>query len=61
MQNFVERGFGADVGEGKLFSRLQPVETNLSSHFFKQAEEIDDVLFEQRHENGPSYGGSFIV
>jgi hypothetical protein len=42
----VRRGFGADVGEGKLFSHFMPVETNLSAHFFDQAAEIDDVVFE---------------
>lgn len=61
MQNFVEKGFGAEVGEGKLFSELRPVDTNLSSHFFEQAAEIDDVVFAHRHKTGPSYGGSFLV
>ena len=37
-----------------------PVETNLSAHFFEQAAEIDDVVFEQRHKSGASYGGSFF-
>ena len=61
VHTFVRRGFGADVGEGKLFSHYMPVETNLSAHFFEQAAEIDDVVFEQRHKSGASYGGSFLV
>ena len=46
VQTYVERNLMSDVGEGKMFSHLQPVDTNFSSHFFEQAEEIDDVLFE---------------
>ena len=44
-----------------MFSHAKAVDTNLSSHFFEQAAEIDDVLFEQRLLSGPSYGGQFIV
>ena len=46
VQSFMERSFSADVGPGKLFSELMPIDTNISAHFFDQAAELDDVLFD---------------
>ena len=61
MQLFIENGFGADVGEDKLYSALRPIDTNITDHFFEQAAQIDNILFEERLENGPQYGGQFFI
>ena len=41
---------------GSLWSDMRPVETDLESHFFDQAGEVDDVIFETRKTHGPHYG-----
>ena len=61
VQLFIENGFGADVGEDKLYSALRPIDTNITDHFFEQAAQIDNILFEERLENGPQYGGQFFI
>lgn len=58
---FVERNFMADVGPGKMFSKLKPVDTNVTAHFFDQAKQLDEVLFDERLISGPSYGGQFLI
>ena len=45
---------------GTIWSELQPVDTNLTSHFFEQAAEVDDVIFAARETHGPQYGQFFI-
>ena len=44
-----------------MFSHYMPVETNLSSHFFDQAAEMDDKIFDQKDISGPAYGGAFFI
>jgi hypothetical protein len=45
---------------GDLWSELKPVETNLTSHFFDQAAEVDNAIFNARNTHGPQYGQYFI-
>jgi len=49
------------VGPGKLYSHLKPVDTSVNSHFFEQAKEVDNVIFDERHKSGLSYGGHFFI
>ena len=57
---FIEKGFGSDVGPGKLFSEYKPINTDTDDHFFNQSKQIDDIIFEQRNEVGAQYGQYFI-
>jgi len=40
---------------------LKAVDTNISSGFFEQAKELDNVIFDERLKSGPSYGGQFLI
>ena len=59
IQDYVEDNFAADIGPGRPFSELVPVNTNVTTHLFEQAAEVDDVIFEMRHKT-PSYGQFFF-
>ena len=53
VSEYVERTFSADIGPGKFFSQDIAIATNTSSHFFDQAKQIDNYIYDHRFEYGP--------
>lgn len=53
---FIERTMGPDVGPGKFFSEIRPIDVNTSDHFFNQTKTVDSYIYEVRNETGPQYG-----
>ena len=60
IEDFIQMAFGADIGDGKLWSEARPTPVNTTSHFFDQVTEIDDIIYEDRLETGPHYGQFFV-
>ena len=56
IEDFIEMAFRSDIGEGKLWSEARPTEVNTSAHFFDQAKQLDNAIFDDRNVTGPHYG-----
>ena len=55
LEEFFEYGFGADIGEGNLWSKEVSLKLNTSDHFFNQTLKMDEYLYETRNASGPYF------
>jgi|688.fasta_scaffold70904_3 hypothetical protein len=56
MDEYIEYGFRADIGPGKLWSEEIVVPVNKSARMFDNVKTVDNYIFDTRHEKGPYWG-----
>ena len=49
INDFIQVGFGFDIGEGKLWSKDDPFQTDTELFFFDQLAQMDDYIFDSRN------------
>lgn len=60
LEEYLDYGFSADLGEDKMYSEEVVLDLNMNEHFFNQTLKMSDYLYETRDEKGPYYAELFI-